>query len=76
MQGSPLFWDKAQLQEGQPRTVPMGCPCPLSLGMAGAAWQQQHSWQLHTAQGQIPANSTPGQHCREELALDIYYDQT
>lgn len=30
----------AQLQEGQPRTVPTCCHCPLSLGMAGAAWQQ------------------------------------
>lgn len=40
MQGSPLFWDMAQLQEGQSRTVPMSFHCPLSLGMAGAALQQ------------------------------------
>lgn len=38
--GCPPLWDMAQLQEGQPRTVPTCCHCPLCLGMAGAARQQ------------------------------------
>lgn len=34
------FWDMAQLQECQPRMVPMCCHCPLCPRMARAAWQQ------------------------------------
>lgn len=37
---SSHFWDIAQLQERQPRMVPMCYRCPLCLGMARAAQQQ------------------------------------
>lgn len=64
-------------KKASPGQSPWAVTVPWAWGWQGQPGSSQHSWQLHTAPWcQIPANSTPAQHCRGELALDIYCDQT
>lgn len=64
-------------KKASPGQSPRAVTVPCAWGWREQPGSSRHSWQLHTAQwSQICANSPPAQHCREELALDIYYDQT